>query len=399
KDAIALINPKLKTNKYPFDGLAGVGVAFKLICALQKHLPDKIPEGREKWLLDLVALGTVCDAVDLIDENRLLVKYGLVVMGKTKRAGLQALAKVAGINLDQIDSRSLGFIFGPRLNAAGRIEHANAALKLLLTNDQHEAFKIAQKLDKLNRQRQADTEKITKEALTQAKQYPDDKILVLADKHWSHGIVGIVASRISESFYKPAIILQIEGDSAKGSARSVASFSIIEAIASTKKYLEQFGGHQFAAGVRLKTASIDKFRTAVNRYAKENLKDKNKIKNLEIDLVLADKLINLDSLARLVALEPFGNGNVEPHFLSSLKLAEYRLVGKDSKHVKLTFTGEAGPVEGIAFSCAERFNGVKAGEIFDIVYKMKINNWREIQNVQIEVVDFKLSSPDLNSGK
>jgi len=392
-DAVALINPKL-SSRYPFKELAGVGVAFKLICAMQQKMPEKMSLGREKWLLDLVALGTICDAVDLVDENRVLAKYGLVVIRKTARIGIRALVKAANLDLHQLESQTLGFVLGPRLNAAGRLEHANAALELLLTTDFDQATKIAQDLNQLNLKRQDSTQEISLQALRQASEYANDQVLVLADPNWSHGIAGIVANRLSERLNKPTIILQIEDDYAKGSGRSRENFSLIKALKATKRHLVQYGGHHFAAGLKLKTKDLSAFRKAINNYAKKCLAIKPTL-DLEIDLILDNRLINFSSLEQLSKLEPFGKGNPEPHFLSRLKLLKFRPVGRENRHLKLTFSSANGNLEAIAFNAANKFSGLKPSCHFLVVYKLKANNFQNIKDIQLEVVDFGL--PDAHN--
>ncbi len=229
-DAIALVNPKLIDSKYPFTDLAGVGVAFAVVRAMLQEKPSLLANGKEKWLLDLVALGTICDVVPLIGENRILASFGLRVMQKTRRSGLRALAEVSSTEIGDVNESDLGFRFGPRLNAAGRLEHAKAALNLLLSTDMAQARDLATKLNELNIERQAQTQDIFASADRMAKSKSQDLVLVLADAEWSHGVVGIVASRIAEKWHKPTILLQILGEDAKGSARSYGGFSIIEGL-------------------------------------------------------------------------------------------------------------------------------------------------------------------------
>jgi len=263
--AVAVINPKRTGHDYPFIDLAGVGVAFKLVQALQTEL-DGLPVGQEKWLLDLVAFGTVCDVVTLVGENRANVFWGLQVMQKTRRQGLKALMAVSGVTPATLNARALGFGLGPRLNAAGRIETARLGLDLLTTKNPHIAMQLAEKLDLLNRERRAEQDRIFAEALEQAEKFADDPVLVLSDPSWSHGIIGIVAAKILERLKKPTFILQEMGEESKGSARSYGDFSAVEGIRASDDHIIKGGGHKLAAGVTLRTEKIADFRTSLNEF-------------------------------------------------------------------------------------------------------------------------------------
>ncbi|MGK2896103.1 MAG: single-stranded-DNA-specific exonuclease RecJ, partial [Candidatus Saccharimonadales bacterium] len=281
--AIAVINPKrllqdypdeyenllLKENSkqqgkiYPFLDLAGVGVAFKLVQALQTEL-NALPEGQEKWLLDLVALGTVCDVVTLVDENRANVFWGLKVLKRTRRPGLSALMAVSDIGPEKVNARSLGFGLGPRMNAAGRLETAQIALDMLVAKDNMEALERAQHLNELNIVRRAEQNSILKSALIQAEKYVTDPVLVVSAPDWNHGIIGIVAAKLLEKYSKPVFVLEEIGEETKGSARSYGEFSAADAIRASDDLITKGGGHKFAAGVTLPTKNIAAFRKRVN---------------------------------------------------------------------------------------------------------------------------------------
>ena len=239
--AVATINPKRKDHAYPFIDLPGVGVAFKLVQALQTRL-DGLPDGHEKWLLDLVALGTVCDVVTLVDENRTHVFWGLKVLAKAKRPGLRALMAVSGVEPHKVNARSLGFGLGPRMNAAGRLETARIALDLLMTSDSAEALEKAQQLDHLNRERRREQDQIFAGALEQAEMYSDQPVLVVSHPDWNHGIIGIVAAKLLEKYKKPTYVLQELGEQAKGSARSYGDFSAADAIRAADDLIIKGGG-------------------------------------------------------------------------------------------------------------------------------------------------------------
>lgn len=351
--AVAVINPKRADSRYPFNDLAGNGVAFKLVQALQSVLPG-LAVGQEKWLLDLVAFGTVCDVVSLTDENRLLVSKGLSVMAKSRRVGFQALAMVTGEPLTEVTTQTLGFIFGPRLNAAGRLAHAKTALELLTSTDMAQALDLAQKLERLNSERRIDQARIEREATVHLAALREDKVLVLAAEGWSHGIIGIVAARLLEKQRKPVFIMQKMGSTAKGSARSYGDFNAADALGHVRDLLISGGGHKAAAGFSLATKDIDEFRRRLNDYYRANITD-NQEKHLEsVADVSSTTLtnINLDLWRVLQVLQPYGQGNPEPLLeLSGVTLIETRRVGADGTHLKVLVRDNAGAViDGIAFA-------------------------------------------------
>jgi single-stranded-DNA-specific exonuclease len=386
--AIAIINPKRIDHKYPFKDLAGCGVAFKLVQALQTQL-EGLPKGQEKWLLDLVAFGTVCDVVTLLDENRANVYWGLEVMRKTRRPGLRALMHVTEVKPEKLDARTLGFVFGPRLNAAGRLETAQYSLDLLTATDPMQALAIAQKLQDMNVQRRAVQDKIFRAAKEQAAQYADDPVLVLSGKAWSHGIIGIVAAKILESHYKPTFILEEIGEETKGSARSYGDFSAVEAIRAAEKWLIKGGGHTLAAGVTMKTENIGNFRRAVNDfYRAQGLT--NQLRHLEpiADAIVEDlSELNHELMTFLSTLEPFGHGNPEPVFhLERAVIHRRQNLGKDGSHLKL----EVGDAKGnkwslIGFSMAEKYLQ-DVGEEVAVWFKLLENEWRGVVKLEGQLV-------------
>jgi len=381
--AIAVINPKRTDSKYPFNDLAGVGVAFKLVQALQTEL-DGLPIGHEKWLLDLVALGTVCDIVTLVDENRMNVYWGLKVLSQTRRPGLKALMAVAMVDPRIVNARSLGFSLGPRMNAAGRLETAQHALDMLIASDSMEALEKAQYLDELNLSRRFDQAKIVKEAIVQAEKYDKDMVLVVSGADWNHGIVGIVASKLLERYKKPVFVLQEMGDGSKGSARSYGDFSVADAIKASQDIVTKGGGHKLAAGVTLPTENIDKFRKSVNEFYKSlNLIDQ---KLLLLPQADADADLNEidETLVDLISgLEPFGNGNPEPIIKSeNLKVVNVRKMGNDNQHVKLELKNPTGTkMQFVAFSAPEHFF-VEINTHITIWYHPTINVWHGNRSIE-----------------
>jgi single-stranded-DNA-specific exonuclease len=393
KDAIAVINPKLPGQKYPFKELAGVGVAFALVRGLIQKNPNIVPAGSEKWLLDLVALGTICDVVPLIGENRILAYFGLLVAKKGRRPGFRALAKASGTDLTKLRESDFGFRFGPRLNAAGRIDHAKVGLETMMAKDETVAAQSAQKLQVLNSERQDHTAEIYAGASKQAKQYKQDCILVLSDPGWSHGTVGIVASKISERYRKPTIILQELGETSKGSARSVGKFSIIDAISSAGEHLTRFGGHQFAAGLTLPTENIAGFRNAINQYGMKNIDVIDMLKTYIIDLTLNPSDISLESARQIESLAPFGNQHSQPLFANQFTLHSMRPIGKDLSHLKIQLASENNEIfSAIAFSKVKDWADLKVGSNYEFAYYLSQNEWQGVVELQLELVDVKVTS-------
>ncbi len=310
-DAFAIINPK--TGDYPYDNLAGVGVAFKLL----EGIYEKMNKDKTElyWDLDLVALGTISDLVPLIDENRIFAKAGISILNKTKKAGLKALKNISGIRDGEISTYHVSFILAPRLNAAGRMEDAMKSFKLLVTKEGSLARQYAVELNNLNLKRQRIERGIVEEAIQMAEFLKDNLVYVLFNENWHEGVVGIVASRVVDKFYRPAILLTRKDNLLKGSARSIMNFNIFEAIASQEDLLEAFGGHKYAAGLSLKPENLEKFIEGINEYAKNVLTEDDLEREVEIDLDISTLYNKEDMLKSLDILEPFGMGNSKPRFL------------------------------------------------------------------------------------
>lgn len=385
--AVAVINPKQADCDYPFKDLAGVGVAFKLAQALQQA-SGKPEAGQEKWLLDVVALGTVCDVVTLVGENRVLASFGLKVMNKTRRVGLRALAEVSGVEVGKITSYTLGFMFGPRMNAAGRLEHAARSLELMLTNDPVHAREIAAELDGLNKQRQGDQAKIVKEAKEMAAQYVDDPVLVLASADWSHGIVGIAASKVAETAGKPTLIMQILGDKAKGSARSFGGFNLIDALRTADDLFVKYGGHAFAAGYTIPVDRLDDLRARLNEHWLE-VSGELPEQAIDSDVNLDDfNQIDWDLHNGLQQLEPFGNGNRQPSIaIQSVEITDMRWVGSDGRHAKLTLSDGSNRLSGIGFGLADKHPNLSAGQQVSVVAHIDRNDFNGKSSLQLIVRD------------
>lgn len=383
-DAVAVINPKRTDHKYPFRDFSGVGVAFGLVRALQGEIKG-LKDGHEKWLLDLVALGTICDIVPLVGENRTLAFWGLKVMQQTHRPGIRALIAVSKINPSDLNARGLGFGLGPRLNASGRLETAQISLDLLTTRDNGQALRLAQELDSMNQMRRKDQNRIFEEANLQVSKYTDDEVLVLSSKNWNHGIVGIVAAKILEAHQKPTFVLQEISDETKGSARSFGDFSVGEAIVYSKKHIIKGGGHHLAAGVTLKTTKISEFRLSVNEYYKSlKLSDQKAHLLPKADITLSNfDDIDEDLVEQIAQLEPFGDSNTQPIFLiENLSVENVRKMGDQNQHIKLTLTDLQGDsLQGLAFGAPEHFF-VGVGEIVNIWCTLDINEWMGNRSVE-----------------
>ena len=386
-----LIKPESTKQLYPFLDLAGVGVAFKLVQALQTKLPG-LENGQEKWLLDLVALGTVCDIVTLIDENRTNVFYGLKVLAQTRRPGLKALMAVSGVRPQAVNARSLGFGLGPRMNASGRLETAQYALDMLTATDSMEALRLANQLDAMNKNRRSDQDVIFKEALIQAEALINDPVLVVSAEGWNHGIVGIVAAKLLERYRKPTYVLSIHGDEAKGSARSYGDFSAADAIRASDDIITKGGGHKLAAGVTLPAANVDAFRKSVNDFYRQlKLRDQSQLllPKADTDATLED--LNEALLAQLDTLEPYGSGNPQPIVrLNEVLVTNSRRMGDSSQHVKLTLKDESGrSFDALAFSAPQHFF-VEPGTRINAWTTVELNEWNGNRSVEGKLLHLEI---------
>lgn len=386
-----VINPKQKTCKYPYDELSGSGIAFKLAQALYKEFSDKLMNGQEKWLLDLVALGTVCDVVPLTNENRILAHFGIKVMQKTKRIGLQALSEVSGMNIHDVDSHKMGFQLGPRLNAAGRLETADKSIQLLLTKDEDEAKDLAFKLNQLNQDRQELTQKILQEATTEVEKKSEKaKLYLLKGENWPSGMVGIVASRLSEKYYKPVIVCEDKGKECQGSARSPKCFSIIEALEEASEYLVRYGGHPRAAGIIVKKEHFVLLEDKLLEISNNKIKEEDLIPEYKIDSesVLGD--ISAEAFEFLRRMKPYGMGNPTPVFVvRGIRIDAFKKVGKSLEHLKLSFTNGKIRINGIYFSFTP--DGINLEDKVDAVFNMSENEWGGRKSYEMRCIGLRES--------
>ncbi len=375
----ALVNPKRADGNRE---LASVGVSFKLAHALlkQKRSLGETIDLREH--LDLVALGTVADIVPLIGENRILTKAGLEWLPGTKKIGLRALMDVAGVT-GEVKPAHIGFRIGPRLNAAGRLADAMAALELLLTEDAPRAKELAALLNAHNAERQQIEERIVEEALDQARQHKNDRVLVLADEAWHAGVIGIVASRVAQAFYRPTIVI---GSERKGSCRSITGFSIVAALNASATFLERHGGHEMAAGLTLKAGKLTVFREAINAYASRELRDEDMQPQVAVDAVA--RLDDLDAafFRQLGQIEPCGPENPTPCFVVyGVRLRGAARVLKE-KHLKFYVTDGDTACEAVWWNAADQ---TLPAEEFDLAFVPELNEYRGVESVQLRVRDVR----------
>ena len=392
-DAYAIVNPKQEDCNYPFDMLCGCGVAFKMIQALTDE--EEFKTSMFDYL-EIVTLATICDIVPLIDENRIIVKNGLKLMKEGKNLGLRELIKVCGIETNKIGSSHIGFSIGPRINASGRLGYSYLGVQLFTTDNEDEAKEIANILEGKNIERQMTESKMYKEAeeiLSSDERFKDDKVLVIAKEGWQHGIIGIVASKLTEKYYKPTILLTIEDGEATGSARSIKGFSIFDALVSCKDLMNKFGGHEQAAGLALDAKNIDELRVRINEIADYNLSKEDLIENIKVEYELKEDSATLDLVDNLHKLEPFGLSNPSPRFIMrDLLLTNIFKMGKNKQHLKIIVENKKS-YECVGFNMAYLADNFQLGDKVDILFQVDENNYNNERKVQFLLKDIRLSHP------
>lgn len=414
------LNPSDPHDNYPWKFLAGVGVAFKLASALlvKAKLSDQQKKLISEKCLDLVAVGTIADMVSLLGENRLLVKSGLKILNQNKRLGLNELIKAAKINGDRkLEAWNIGWQIGPRLNAASRLAHANSAFALLTTTDPEEAKELAGELNQRNISRQQITEEITAQVEAQIDHNNLPLVIIgLAgpDQIWNEGVIGLVAGRIAEKYYRPTLIItrlieEAEFDPAtkklipkkvafKASGRSVEEFNLIAAIEECSEFLDKYGGHPMACGFSIKEEEkLEKFRVKILSLAAASLNPAALIPKLKIEAELNLVDINLDLADAISSLAPYGQNNPQPRFVSyDLRLDDIVTMGFDNQHIKLRLsasdsqTGRSGAFWALAFGGAQSYKDLKIGDRVDLVYYLEINDFNGRREPQLKIVDIKL---------
>ena len=385
-EAFAIIHPRHPKGNYPFNDLAGVGVAFKVATALLGEIPMES--------LDLVAIGTIADLVSLTDENRAMVKIGLEIMKQSERIGLNALADVAKVDLTSASEETVGFTLAPRLNAIGRLGDASPGVELLSTFDDVEAANIATFIQQKNTERQTIVKDITTEALEMAREKADDAILFLVNESWHQGVLGIVASRVVQELHKPTIVLNLDKETGllKGSGRSVQGVDLFQVLSSVKDELESFGGHHMAAGLTLKHEKLEDIKSQVNQKIIDLGMTSLDKEELLIDRVLELDSVNVEFIERLKLLSPFGTDNPSPYFLiKSNKLKNIKQIGADNAHLKCQLIEKETTVDCLAFNRGQEIHEFEFADEIEIVGQLSINEWNGFRKPQVMLTDFAIS--------
>ncbi len=392
------INPHQPDCKFPFKNLAGVGVAFFLAVAIRAELREKgvfksRPEPDLKEFLDLVALGTVADRVPLTGQNRILVKSGLDIMSGTRWAGIKALMEVADVQNEEINSEDLAFRLAPRLNAPGRIGETSLGIQVLTTQDAITVKNLALRINATNIKRQG----IEKDIFSRIEDLietdggiRDRRILFLGEEKWHKGVLGIVASKLVDRYYRPALVFTVKDGIAVGSGRSIDGFNLFWVLNRFPHLFERFGGHSHAAGFTLRTENLENLEQELNALAREMLREEDLIPSIDVDAELALKHIDFDTIHQIHSLSPFGAGNPEPNFIArSLEVLESRVVGERHLKFKIRQGGEGMPFDAIGFGLG--FQHPLEGRIIDMVFTPEINRWQGYENLQLKVIDLKVA--------
>ena len=415
--ALAVINPHRPDCEYPFKELAGVGVVFKFICAYEERVigRSRLEAAKRIFSLyaDLVAIGTIADVMPIKEENRIIVRYGLAMIENTDRIGLCALIEAASAKNDvqrayqkkkktKITSGYIGYTIAPRINAAGRIKTASLAVELFLSDDKNRAKEIAEELCATNKERQAEENKIMQEAYQKIEKYDIEKnpVIVLDADNWHHGVIGIVASRITEKYTRPAILVSFEGnesvvptpdDVGKGSGRSIKGMNLVDALCHCQDHLVKFGGHELAAGLSVTRGELDNFRRLINEYALENLSEKDMVQTVEADCELNFTDVNLALAKGIQLLEPFGVANPIPAFVLRGVTVNDIVAISEGKHSRLSLGNGRYTISAMYFSNPPEALGVYVGDKVDVLFNLDINEWGGRENAQMIIRDLKPS--------
>lgn len=385
-EALAVINPKKPGCKYPFDGLAGVGVALKLAHALLGRIPEE--------MLDVVALGTIADLVPLVDENRLIASLGLKQMNERSHIGLSALIDVSGIK-GEVSAGHVAFFLGPRINAGGRLDSAVQAVELLLSDEQKKAQLLAEELDEMNRERQLLVEEITAEAVAMIEKEPDShrRFIVVGAPGWNVGVIGIVASRLVEKYYRPTIVFGIDPETgtARGSARSIVGFDMYQALDACKDLLSHYGGHPMAAGMTLAVEDLPILHKRLHELTEEWLEDEDYIPLSQVDAELTLAEVDLELIEQLERLGPYGIGNPTPLIrLSNTSLEQLKLIGQERNHLKLILKQGKHRLEAVGFRLGEVAAEIASHASPEIIGELTINEWNGRRKPQLIIRDLSV---------
>lgn len=385
KQASAFVNPHQKSCTYPFNNLCAAGLCYKVAHYILDKKKD-ITFKRDELLL-LAAIGTVADCVPLIEDNRHIVKEGIAILHKSKNKGLQEMLKIGKIDTNNTSTYTIGFQIGPRLNAAGRIHHAYSALHLLLEKKENAII-----LEELNTKRQQLLKKNLSEAEKQAHPFINnkEKVCIVYSNHWHIGVIGLIAGRLCEKYHLPTLVLQEKKDGSAyvGSARSIPSFNIIEALSEFRHYFTHFGGHAQAAGFALQKERLFDFIQDFSSYCRTRIKKEDTIPQLNIDCEIVASEINQETLNTINQFSPFGIGNPSPKFLlKNTRLTQIKQVGQDNKHIKCTIKHTQIDIPAIAFNFGNSYETMNNEDLYNLVIKISLNEWRGQKKIQAEIID------------
>ena len=395
-DAVAILNPKRTDNRYPDTNLSGCGVGFKLMQAFAQS--NGIAQGRLVPLLDLCVVSIASDIVPITGENRILAYHGLRSLNTNPGTGLRAIIEVCGLGDRELTMNDIIFKIGPRINASGRMQSGGEAVALLVENDFTEAMEQAERINLYNEARKDLDRQMTEEAVELVRDLPgldDRRAVVIYNEEWHKGIIGIVASRLTEQYYRPAVVLTRSEDLATGSARSVSGFDVYKAVQSCEDLLENFGGHTYAAGLSMKVENVPEFSRRFEAYVAEHIKDEQTQATLDVDAVLDFKDVNFDFYRQLKRFAPFGPGNARPVFCT-FRVYDYgtsKVVGRGQEHIKLELVDNKSNtvMNGIAFGQSSQARLIKTKQAFDIVYSIEENTHKR-GDVQLQIEDIRPSS-------
>ena len=416
-NAIAVVNPKQNDCTYPFKDLAGVGVVFKLLCAMESEYykregitdKDYVKEICNRYG-DIVAIGTVADVMPLIGENRLMVNLGLKLLEKSTRPGLTALLEQSGsaesktmknTKKKKITSSYIGYVIAPRINAAGRISNASKAVELFLTESHEQARQIASELCDTNKERQNEENAIIEEAYKKIEKehdFNEDLVIVLAEDNWHHGVIGIVASRITEHYGLPSVLISFEENNiGKGSGRSIKGMNLADTLMYCREYLIKYGGHELAAGLSIEKDNLPAFKKKINEYARKHLKEEDLITSVAIDCELEAEDITIELINQLYWLEPYGISNAVPVFLlKDVKIKEIISIG-NNRHTKIIFEKDSKLFNAVYFGISAEHLDFYTGDYADVVFNLDINDFQNYQSVQILIRDIAHSKNYLDT--
>ncbi len=390
-EAMLVVNPKTNGDDYPFRELSGCGVAYKLVQGLSKIFPDQINESFLKWNLDLVAISTIADVVPLISENRVISKYGMVVMQKTHNVGLREIIKLAKIKPEEIGSYQIGYQIAPRINAPGRIDHATKSFDLLITDDVSEATELALWLNEKNETRQSKMSEVEKESLCKIDELEllKNKIIIVAGD-WQKGVIGPTASRLVEKTGRPVVLFSKDTDVYTGSARSVSGVNIIDLLDKTKELIEKYGGHKGAAGLAVVRDKFDDFCKKLISLANKEVSEKDLIKKISVDAEVSSVELSMDLYEKIILLEPFGLGNAKPIFLiKNAQIVNYRYVGKEEKHLSLSIKSGESVFKAIMFSCPFGKEFISMNKSYDVVFNLTLDEWLGNKKLSLNIIDMR----------